>query len=56
MNTDGEEINRRATVASKKKILLWALTNTDGNELITNDHEISVYGAVMSDLEDVNSS
>ena len=30
--------------------------NTDGEELITDAHEISVQSAVMSGLEDVNSS
>ena len=30
--------------------------NTDGEELITDVHEISVQSAVMSGLEDVNSS
>ena len=40
----------------RKIFLLRTITNTDGEELITDAHEISVQSAVMSGLEDVNSS
>ena len=40
----------------KKIFLLRTITNTDGEELTTDTHEISVHSAVMSGLEDVNSS
>ena len=36
--------------------MLQTITNTDGEELITDAHEISLQSAVMSDLEYVNSS
>ena len=36
--------------------MLQTITNTDGEELITDAHEISVQSVVMSGLEDVNSS
>ena len=56
MNTNGEEINSHATVVSKKIFLLSTITNTDGEELTMDTHEISVQSAVMSGLENVNSS
>ena len=39
-----------------KRFLLTTITNTDREELITDTHETSVQSAVMSGLEDVNSS
>ena len=39
-----------------KRFLLRTITNTDGKELITDVHEISLQSAVLSGLEDVNSS
>ena len=53
MNTDGEEINRHATVVSEKDFCY--IMNTDKEEPIMDAHEISMQGAVMSGLEDVNS-
>ena len=40
----------------REKFLFRNITNTDGEELITDAHKISVQSAVMSGLEDVNSS
>ena len=40
----------------RKRFMLRTITNTDGEELITDGHEINVQSAVMSGLEDVNSS
>ena len=45
-----------APVVSEKEFLLRTITNTDGKEVITDAHEISMQSAVMSGLEDVNSS
>ena len=55
MNTAEEEIKRHATVVSER-FLLRTITNTDGEELITDALEISVQSAVMSGQKDVNSS
>ena len=43
-------------MVSEKRFLLRTITNTDGETLITDAHEISMQRAVMSGLEDVNSS
>ena len=43
-------------MVSAKRFLLPTIMNTDGEELITDAHEISMQKAVMSGLEDVNSS
>ena len=52
MNTDRKACNS----GFQKRFLLQTITNTDGEELITVAHEISMQIAVMSGLEDVNSS
>ena len=38
----------------RKRFLLRTITNTNGEELITDAHEISVQSAVMFGLGDVN--
>ena len=55
MNTDGEEINRCAPMVSEKDFY-YKLSQTLMEELIMDAHEISMQSAVMSGLEDVNSS
>jgi len=50
MNTDGEEINKSATVVSKT-FICYELSQTP-----MDTHETNVQSAVMSGLEDVNSS
>ena len=40
----------------QKRFLLGTITNTAGEELIMDAHEISLQNAVMSSLEDVNST